>query len=731
MAKSERDILKLLMKLIGHKTGDISLVDYFPQKPAFEDAAEGEITLPRCTPEEMGVDSAFLLSLFKALYENNSCHIHKVMAVRKGHVIGEYTVAPYNMDIWHVTHSMCKSVTGMAIGLLIYEGKLKLDDRVGDIFSARKNPLQLIFSSNITVRHLLTMSSGVSFNEAGAFSGNDWRKFFLESSQKNVPGTVFEYNSMNSYMLSAIVTEITGESMFDYLKPRLFDHLGIKRTFWETCPQNINKGGWGMFLRTEDMAKLGQLYLNKGIFDGKQILPAEWVTEATKAQIETGKEASPGYGFQLWTNSAREGAYTFNGMLGQNVYVYPDIEMMIVTNAGNDDLFQSGNMSQIVREYMSQINVSDEPIEVTTSVLENQARLVEFRNSLGGVRKTEFKNVHGGWNNRRISMTHGTRRIHKNVRLKKDVTFAANDNTNINRLLMKALDGVTYDMDDKGVGIMPLFMQVMHNNFTDGIKSIGFEYDSRNDNFYLIIKEGELTHRIRCGSRDDYTYYDLDEHGEKYKMTIISEFSTDEYSRPVLKNEIYFVEDSTTRVMNIYFGKKQPLDHRITFDVNNPVAPEFIGIRLDEIPGSNMLFNILDQFGSLDLNKGNLSVNGLVINLLNGYGAMDALSLAIKDTVRPKLHGIIHSNMGKNEELEYDTSSDSSSEQSSEPDGDKLIDDGFISNELNGDGLISDESNVDELISNELNGDELNLKGDDSSEEKLQIIDDEAITEDD
>jgi hypothetical protein len=535
------------------------------------------------------------------------------------------------------------------------------------------------------------MSSGVNFNEAGAFSGNDWRKMFLESSQKYVPGSTFEYNSMNSYMLSAIVTEITGESMYDYLKPRLFDHLGIKRAFWETCPQNINKGGWGMFLRTEDMAKLGQLYLNKGIFDGKQILPAEWVAEATKAQIATGKEASPGYGFQLWTNAAREGAYTFNGMLGQNVYVYPDIDMMIVTNAGNDDLFQSGNMSQIVREYMSEIEVSDEPIPVTATVLENQALLKQFGASLGGENKKLYKSVNGGWNNRRISMIHGKKRVHKNVRLKKDVIAAAHDSTNTNRLFMKALDGITYDMDDQGVGIMPLFMQIMHNNFTDGIKSIGFEYDSRNDDFYLIIKEGELTHRIRCGSRDNYSYYDLEEHGEIYKMTIISEFSTDEYSRPVLKNEIYFVEDSTTRVMNIYFGKKQPLDHRITFDENNPVAPEFIGIRLDEIPGSNMLFTILDQFGSLNLNKGNLSVNGLVMNILDGYGAMDAMSLAIKDTVRPKLHGKLHTDVGKNEELEYDTSSENDSEESPESDAGDL----------------------------------------NNTEEVIQLTDDEAITEDD
>ncbi|WP_408071240.1 serine hydrolase domain-containing protein [Butyrivibrio sp. JL13D10] len=628
MAKSELELIQLLMKLIGHKTGEISKVTYSPQKIAFPESAEGETFLPRSTPEEQGVDSAFIEKLFRTLYDNTSCHMHKIMVVRNGHVIGECAFKPFDMEYWHVTHSMCKSVTGMSIGLLVSEEKIKLDDKIEDIFG-RKGPLQYFFSKGLTVRHLLTMSSGAEFNESGSVLSDDWKKQFLESQTKFTPGSAFEYNSMNSYMLSAIVTEVTGESMFDYLKPRLFEPLGIKRVFWESCPLNITKGGWGMYMRLEDMAKLGQLYLNEGMYDGKQILPSEWVKEATTAQIATGETTAPGYGFQLWTSSSRLGAYTFNGMLGQNVYVFPDINMMIVTNAGNEDLFQKGNMSGTVHKLMSELQVSDEPIPFTGEVRIKQSSLKEFIRQAEDLPENRTFIAGGGWN-------------------KKKKRSALGMSDKIRYHLMKILDGVSYDMDDEGVGFMPLLVQVMHNNYTDGIKSIGFRLDERTGAFFLLIREGEATHEIKCGFDGFRAVSQIDEHGEIYAISTVSEFSIDEYGRPVLRNEFYLLEDSTARVMNIYFGKREPLQHDIHFGFGKIKPPVNIGIRFDEIPGSGMLIRILNQFGHLDVGKG---MSGFVINRLTDYGAIDALMLAIRNTVRPKLHGVMHD---KEAGVEYD-----------------------------------------------------------------------------
>ncbi|WP_049945754.1 serine hydrolase domain-containing protein [Butyrivibrio sp. LC3010] len=655
MAKSELEVIQLLMKLIGHKTGEISKVTYTPQKIVFPTDTEGETSLPRCTPEEQGVSSVFIEKLFRTLHENNSCHMHKAMAVRNGYVIGECAFRPFDMDKWHVTHSMCKSVTGMAIGLLVCEGKIKLEDKIEDIFKGMKGPLQSLFSSGITVRHLLTMTSGSSFNESGSIASNDWRKQFLEAQVKFTPGSSFEYNSMNSYMLSAIVSEVTGESMFDYLKPRLFEPLGIKRVFWETCPQGINKGGWGMYLRMEDMAKLGQLYLNNGSYDGKQILPEEWVKAATTMQIPTGVTSAPGYGFQLWNSSSRLGAYTFNGMLGQNVYVFPDINMMIVTNAGNEDLFQKGNMSRTVHNLMAELEVEDASIEISDEVIAAQRSLAKFIKSVQDEPEASFCIPSGGWNKKKKRSTLGM--SHK-----------------FRYLLMKSLDGVVYDMDDKGVGFMPLLMQIMHNNFTDGISSVGFKLNNANGAFYLLIKEGEKIHEIKCGLDGKAALTDIDEHGEIYSVATISEFSTDEYGRPVIRNEFYFTEDSTARVMNIYLGKRQPLEHDNAISFLFEKAPANIGIRFDEIPGSGMLINILNQFGNLEDLKG---INGFVKNKLTDYGALDALILAIQDTVRPKLHGTIHDkDADVGYDVEYKNDSDIENVEDSVSDEDVIMEDG-------------------------------------------------------
>ncbi|MCR5656203.1 MAG: beta-lactamase family protein [Butyrivibrio sp.] len=669
MAKSEMELIQLLLKLIGHKTGDdISKLEFYPQKVSFPESTEGESRLPRSTPEQMGVDSMFLYELFSNLFEQNNCHMHKVMAVRKGHVIGECAFYPFDMDTWHITHSMCKSVTGMAIGFLVSEGKLSVNDKISDIFGSSKSPLKILFSNNMTVEHLLTMTSSSPFNEAGTITGNDWKKLFLDAQPKGTPGAEFEYNSMNSYMLSAIVTEITGENMLDYLRPRLFDPLGIKRVYWENCPQKIAKGGWGMYLRMEDMAKLGQLYLNLGEYNGKQILPKEWVKESTRAHIETGQDASPGYGYQMWTNSAREGAYTFNGMLGQNVYVFPDVDMMIITNAANEDLFQEGNMSKIIHSHMSKIETHDEPIPEGEDVIKNQKRLWAFIKYAEGDLDAINTVPSGGWGLRKNRMSVGksrTRTVTSPIRKEKSLYDAYNCNGAMNpqlrRILMKNLNGVSYDMDDQGVGIMPLLMQIMHNNYTDGIRNIGFKYDDRSGAFYLVIKEGEKQHEIKCGFDKSRAITDLDEHGEINRVATVSEFSTDEYGRAVLRNEFYFLEDSTTRVMNIYFGKREPLEHAGGFNAGDFAPPVNIGVRFDEVPGSGMLFGVLDMYGTGAEFKG---INGIVYNKLNDFGAMDALYLAIKDTVRPKLHGSIHfenndaPGVGKSTDLGYDIHND-------------------------------------------------------------------------
>ena len=633
MPRAELYVGELLMKLVGRETGEISKVDYRPQKKAFSALPfPDEEFLPRDTPQSQGVSSAFFIELLRGLSEDKKCRIHKFMCLRHGKVIVECAFDPFDMDMWHVTYSMCKSITAMAIGLLIDEKKLSLEDKLGDIFGARIGPIARL-KKPITVRNLLNMSSGVDFNEAGALSGNDWRKSFFEASQKFDPGTKFEYNSMNSYMLSAIVTEITGQSLFDFCKERIFDPMGIKRVMWESCPQSITKGGWGLFMRIEDMAKIGQMYLQNGRWNDRQIIPRQWVVESTALQIETGDDTNRHYGYQIWINNDRHGSYAFNGMMGQNVFVYPDVDMVVVTNAGNSDVFQTSTMAVRIRAMMKKIEVSDEPLP------EDGAALFELKALLGHLAgKTSDRPLitGGGWKNREIAMTCGhpaKKRVSAHRSRSFEVgSFDSRQENHLINTFLKRLSGSKYGMETSGIGFMPLMMQIVHNNFTDGIRRIGFRYEEPGA-FFVDVYEGEVIYRLKCGFGGKRYYSEINVHGENYKVAVKSACTRDEYNRLVIRNDIFFLEETCTRSLNIYFEDDCESFRRISSP--HPVIPERIEIRITETPGTDML---LDTIKKLSLSEVAGFESAILSRFLKG-GFKEALEHAAKNTMEPVIFG--------------------------------------------------------------------------------------------
>lgn len=584
MAKEHRAVVELMWNMISRKTGSISRVSYFPQKPEFPQPDGKETHFLRTAPESEGVSSGMLASMIEDLAVRERGDIHQLMVLRNGRVLCECSFSPYQRGVWHITHSMCKSVTGMAVGLLISEGKLSLDDSVAEIFGKRRNILGLFKKKNITVKHLLTMSSGVVFNESGAVSGDEWVKGYLESSIHGTPGKSFEYNSMNSYILSAIITEITGETMMDYLKPRLWEPLGITRVFWECCPQGITKGGWGLFLRTEDAAKLGQLYLQKGEWDGRQIIPVEWVEASTTKWMDTPEELEAfGYGYQVWMD-ARPGSFNFNGMLGQNVLVYPDMNMVVAINAGSDDFFQSGALKDVISEYFH-LNYMPEDI------LPENGR--EYRRLCSVIRKMEDRTLNlpvierGGWKKRKGS----------------DFSFQ--------RKYMGSLNGCRYTLAQRQVGIAPLVMQVFHNNFTDGIHSIGFMIRERK--LLVKISEGETEHVFPIGfEKPEFSQIEI--HQEPYLIGVKGVFATDEDGRLVLKLDIAFLEEAVRRKLKIFFEGNR------------------IEIHWDETPGEKMILNGLESI-TAD------AQNHFIINNLKERGAMEVLKIAAELTIKPVTFG--------------------------------------------------------------------------------------------
>ena len=445
MAKEQIAVAELVLNMILGKTGG-TRVDYFPQKPDFPFDAVYEQAFVRATPESQGISSDLFAALLRELDASKDTEMHHFMALRHGKVICECNFAPYPKGMWHITHSMCKSITGMAIGMLIEEEKLKLDENIYDIFPDHINAFSKIFRPVITVENLLTMTSGVTFNESGIVSGNDWLGSFLNASVNGKPGTEFQYNSLNTYVLSAIVTKRTGETLTEYLTPRLFGPLGITKYYWETCPKGITKGGWGLFLCAEDMAKLGQLYLQRGKWNGQQLVSEYWIEISTAQHLKTQNDTY-GYGYQLWMEQ-RPGSFEYNGMLGQNVIIYPDMDMVLVTNAGNKEMFQDCIMLNIIRKYFP---VNYHPADVLP---ENPLSYSLLKRLCGELENGENNNrstsLRGRWKRNVVSG-----RKHSDKKYSYRIS-AAVDRPSDHHSFMRAVGGRTYVMEQQNIGIAPL-----------------------------------------------------------------------------------------------------------------------------------------------------------------------------------------------------------------------------------------------------------------------------------
>ena len=283
--------------------------------------------------------------------------LHSIMVVKDGNVVLEKWMSKGKENEPHILNSVSKTFTSMAVGLAISEGRLALDEKLVDIFPEHcpENPSEYL--KEITVEHLLTMSCGHSTDpthESWEVKDKSWIRFFMEHPVTHKPGTLFCYNSLGTYVLSAIVQKRTGEKVADYLYPRLFRPLGINNVSWLESHEGINTGGWGLFLKTEDLAKMGLMLLQKGQFNGCQVVPAEWIEAASSPQVpcvpagmnsddadklrKVAKTSDwlQGYGYQMWR--CRYNAFRADGANGQYIIMIPDKNAVVVTTANIRDM---------------------------------------------------------------------------------------------------------------------------------------------------------------------------------------------------------------------------------------------------------------------------------------------------------------------------------------------------------------------------------------------------------
>lgn len=297
--------------------------------------------LERATPESQGVASE-AITCFVEEADARGHRLHSLMVLRHGKVVAEGWWTPYSADRRQMMFSVSKTITATAIGIAHDEGLLSVDDPILSFFPSYATDAVRRNMDGVRLRHLLAMASGHDVDTMEIMRAQpteDWVKVFFDVPVEYPPGEHFLYNSGASFVLSAAIMSRTGQSPVDYLAPRLFEPLGIENPPWETNPRGIPYGASGLRFTTEELAKLSQLYLQRGVWDGRRLLSDAWVDMATSAQVSNGSDPnddwSQGYGFQLWRS--RHDSYRMDGRYGQFGFVLPHQDAVIAITAGATD----------------------------------------------------------------------------------------------------------------------------------------------------------------------------------------------------------------------------------------------------------------------------------------------------------------------------------------------------------------------------------------------------------
>lgn len=527
--KMQIKTLETLYKIIkGSSFGDDL---HIPQKPRFKPRDNTGI-FEELLPEQVGVRSEGLLKMFSELAESSEICPHSMLVLKDGKLIAKGDWLPFTSAYPHVSHSLCKSITSMAVGIAEKEKYISTDEKIAEIFAGEMPAAPNKLMKEITVRHLLTMSSGVRFNEAGMLMSDNWIKSYLESEVIFEPGTDFRYNSMNTYMLSAALVRRTGLSLSEYLSRRLFKPMGITDFYWEKCPSGIEKGGWGLYMNIYDYAKLGQLYLNGGIWNGVRLVPRSWVEESSSKQISKSKSVCyDGYGYQIWLAKNKNG-YLFSGMFGQNVFVFPKRNMVIAMTAGSSNLFPKCRAMNIITDFIeNDSNFSKLPIH-------------DFRYAHAAALRSALSDAHFG----KPLLVKGKANFFARLRQ----SMVQNKTASAIPEAAEILNGRGVAFDRNNAGLLPVLIQVMNGNFEYGIEQVLFSV--KNGNFLLRIDGGGISSVVPVSFTNEPVYFELERRGEVFRVGVTGNFTSDEDDFPVFRVQLCFVETSCTKVLKFIFG---------------------------------------------------------------------------------------------------------------------------------------------------------------------------------
>lgn len=537
----------LLMDVFNTKKQTEAFVPNSTQKP-FPKNIPSKDYFERVSPEEQGIDSSYIAEYIKELSASKQLHMQDILIMRNGKVIFETAFGNNKPKEWKMTFSAAKSVIMLAVGLCIDRKLFSVNDKVISFFPEKLQGFSALTLKDLTVQHLLCMKSGVVFNEIMCVSESDWCRGFLNSMVHGIVGKDFAYNSLNTYMLAAIINKVTGKTVSEFLDENLFSYMDIKDYYWEKCPMGIEKGGWGLYMTSEDLAKLGLLVLNNGLWQGKRLLSEEWLSQATSLHSIAPRNCGEyNYGYQIWIGR-KSNTFLFSGMFGQNVHGFYDSNVLVVSHSGTDDTFQSSDYYYITEKYFCK--------EFPEQLPENKAaytELNEYKNSLIS----------------RLPEKSGRRLLAKLARRRTPIPSQA-----------AGLSGKTFDATEVNYsfGILPFGIQATQRNYSQGFEGVSFVTEE--NRFFMMFKEKE-TYKVEIGFENTTRSF-LSVNGENFVVDCLGKFASDEDENLVLVLNMLYSETPFVRILKIRFYKET--DYKTA------------KIEIKETPSKHIVYKILDDY---------------------------------------------------------------------------------------------------------------------------------------